>query len=583
MVGTDRCAGGVAAGGKLELTSEVVVEHPKLWNPEHPHLYTVETTVSVEGTIVDVCDTRCGIRSIRFDPDEGFFLNEEPVKLRGVNEHHDAGCLGAAVPDDVLRRRLAILKAMGCNAIRIAHNPASPVFLDLCDEMGFMVVEDAFDEWKAGKTEYGYHLYWDEWWDRDLSDMILRDRNHPSIILWSVGNEIIEVREGMSEGLPIMAAMRDTCHRLDPTRPMTCGCCAIRKTNAAGYGPLMDVVGYNGGGGSCFDYEIDHAAYPDRIIFASEVPHTLQTRGVYRTRTWYRDLATNPEVERIEVPHLTREEVFARFDEHYHSSYDNAMVRISAVDSWRLSRDLPFLCGEFRWSGFDYLGESHAWPAKSWNYGVIDLCGFPKDTYYFYQSQWTAEPMVHILPHWTWPGLEGVTIPIVCYTNCDEAELFLDDVSLGMQKTGSRMYLRWDVPYAPGVVRAVGYRDGEIVADHVHATAGSASTVLLRSAQTQIRGDGTGVAHVEIVIVDEAANLVPHANPELAVEVGGPGFLAGLENGDPIDSSNYQSGRRNAFHGMALAMVQSKERRGTISVSVRADGLESAVFEISSV
>ena len=539
------------------------VAEPRLWSPDNPYLYTLRTELKQNGSVVDCYDTRCGIRSIRFDADHGFFLNDRSVKLRGVNEHHDAGCLGAAVPDDVIRRRFRILKDMGCNAIRVAHNPASPAFLDLCDEMGLMVVEDAFDEWRDGKSPFGYQLYWDQWWERDLTDMIRRDRNHPSIVMWSVGNEIKEVREGVPEGLPIMAELRDACHRADPTRPMTCGCNAIRLTNAGGYGPLMDVVGYNGGGGSCFDYEKDHIAYPERIIFASEVPHTLQTRGVYRTRTWYRDLADNPDVERLEVPHLNDEELFTGFDEHYQSSYDNAMVRISSIDSWQATESLPFMCGEFRWSGFDYIGECYAWPAKSWNFGVIDLCGFPKDTYFFYQSQWTDEPMVHILPHWTWPGLEGKTIPVVCYSNCEQVELFLDDVSLAVQQMGDAMHLRWDVVYRPGKISAVGYRDGVAVTTCAHTTAAAPAAIELHCDESVIQAKRTGIAHLVATIVDGEGRLVPHADHDITFVVDGPARLIGLENGDPIDTTNYKLSHRKAFGGMLLAIVQAGDAAET--------------------
>ena len=552
------------------------VRKPRLWSPDDPYLYSLRTELTQNGTVIDCFDTRCGIRSIRFDADHGFFLNDRSVKLRGVNEHHDAGCLGAAVPDDVIRRRFAILKGMGCNAIRVAHNPASPTFLDLCDEIGFMVVEDAFDEWRDGKSPFGYQLYWDQWWERDLTDMIRRDRSHPSIVMWSVGNEIKEVREGTPEGLPMMAALQDACHRVDPTRPMTCGCNAIRLTNAGGYGPLMDVVGYNGGGGSCFDYEKDHITYPDRIMFASEVPHTLQTRGVYRTRTWYRDLADNPDVERMEVPHLTEEELFTGFDEHYQSSYDNAMVRISSIDSWRITESLPFVCGEFRWSGFDYIGECYAWPAKSWNFGVIDLCGFPKDSYYFYQSRWTDTPMVHILPHWTWPGLEGKDIPVVCYSNCDAVELFRDDVSLGTQQIGDAMSLRWDVEYQPGRISAVGYRGGVAAATCAHSTASAPASIRLRCDESSIRTDRTGIAHVVATIVDAEGRLVPNGDHDISVEVEGPAGLVGLENGDPIDTTNYKIGHRRAFGGMLLAIVQAGEAAGAVTITASAAGLTGA-------
>lgn len=570
-----------STGTKSPLSLSLEISKPQLWSPDAPQLYSLKLQVRQDNKVMDTYTTRFGIRTIRFDADRGFFLNGQNMKLKGVNEHHDAGCLGAAVPDDVIRRRFRILKEMGCNAIRVAHNPASPAFLDLCDEMGFMVVEDAFDEWRDGKTPFGYQLFWDQWWERDLVDMIKRDRNHPSIILWSVGNEIKEMRQGRPEGLPIMKALREVCHREDPTRPVTCGCCSTRETLAAGYGPLMDVVGYNGGGGSCFDYEKDHASYPEMVIFASEVPHTLQTRGVYRTRTWYRDLARNPNLERIDVPDLTDAEIFTGFDQHYQSSYDNALVRISAIDSWRLTKTLPFMCGEFRWTGFDYIGECYAWPAKSWNFGVIDLCGFPKDTYYFYQSQWTTEPMVHILPHWTWPGREGSTIPVIAYSNCDQVELFLDDKSLGKQKwDDDAMQLRWDVNYRPGTLKAVGYHNDEAVAVCTHVTADNPTAIRLTCDAAVVRADGTGIAHVVAEIVDSDGHVVPHANHDIKFTVDGPAQLIGLENGDPIDRTNYKADHRRAFHGMMLAIVRATGIPGAITVQAGAEGLQKVQCEV---
>ncbi len=567
--------GNTVATGTVDAPLEV--RDPELWSPDSPYLYTLRTELKQDGRVVDCYDTRFGIRSLRFDANDGFFLNGQSLKMMGMNEHHDAGCVGAAVPDDMIRRRFQILKEMGCNAIRVAHNPASPIFLDLCDEMGFMVVEDAFDEWRAGKTPFGYQLCWDQWWERDLVDMIRRDRNHPSLVMWSVGNEIIEVREGRPEGLPVMAALRDVCHREDPTRPMTCGCCNTRETLAAGYGPLMDIMGYNGGGGGCFDYEKDHATYPEMLMFASEVPHSLQTRGVYRTQTWYRNLASNPDFERLDVPHLTDEEVFNDFDTHYQSSYDNAMVRISSIDSWRFTKTLPYMIGEFRWTGFDYIGECYGWPAKSWNFGVIDLCGFPKDTYYFYQSQWTEAPMVHVLPHWTWPGLEGKTIPVVCYSNCDRVELFQDGESLGVQaRDDDAMQLRWDVTYRPGELKAVGYRGDDAVATCEHATAGPAVAIQLSVDREAMPADSSAVAHIAATVVDSQGRFVPNADHNVTFTVEGAGSLIGVENGDPIDSTNYTLNHRHAFHGMVLAVVQSGRDAGTLGVAASAEGLTGA-------
>ncbi len=567
-------AASVPANGSVVVEFGIELPSPRLWSPESPSLYTLRVQVREAGNVIDEYDTRFGVRTICFDADHGFFLNEQNITLKGVNEHHDAGCLGAAIPQDVLRRRLRILKDMGCNAIRTAHNPASPTLLDLCDEMGFMVVEEAFDEWKDGKTPFGYQLDWDQWWERDLVDMIQRDRNHPSIVLWSVGNEIKEVRTGNPVGLPIMKALQEVCHREDPTRPMTCGCCNSRETLAAGYQQYMDVFGYNGGGGGCFDYEKDHARFPQMCMIATEHPHTLQTRGVYRTRSWYRDLARNPNVERMEIPHLTETELFNDFDPHYQSSYGNAVVRMSIIDSWRRTSTFPYFAGEFRWTGFDYLGECYGWPAKSWNFGIIDLCGFAKDAYYLYQSLWTDKPMVHILPHWTWPGLEGKTIPVLCYTNCDRAELFLNGKSLGAKdRDDAAMQLRWDVTYQPGTLRVVGYRGGKQVATSQHTTAGAPSAIRLAPDEWILRADRTGIAHVAVSIVDKDGNLVPSANIPVSFRVEGAARLIGLENGDPLDTSNYKLATRRTFHGQMLAIVEAADRPGSVTITASADGL----------
>ena len=571
----------VPASGSIECPQTVAVAAPRLWSPETPSLYSLRIRIVHDGEGVDEYATPFGIRSLRFDANEGFFLNGQPLKMKGVCEHHDAGCVGAAVPDGVLRRRLRLLKEMGCNAIRTAHNPPSPTFLDLCDELGFMVIDEAFDEWRDGKTPFGYQLFWDEWWERDLVDMIRRDRNHPCVVMWSVGNEIKEVRTGNPVGLPIMKALVETAHRTDPTRPVTCGCCNIRETNAAGYGPLMDVVGYNGGGGSCFFYDQDHVTYPERKIVVSEEPHTLQTRGVYRTRTWYRDLARNPNLERQDVPHLTAAEVFTEFDEHYQSSYDNAMVRMSCRDTWRLTRDKPFLMGEFRWTGFDYLGECYAWPARSWNFGILDLCGFPKDAYYFYQSQWTTAPMLHLLPHWTWPGKEGVTIPVWCYTNCDRVELSLNGKSLGRQDVGDRMNLSWDVPYEPGVIEAVGFRGNDVACRQRIETAGAPAALALEVDRRSIRADGCDVAHVTVRVVDAKGVFVPNAAREVRFDLRGAGRLTGVDNGDPLDLGDVKANRRKTFYGLCLAIVQAGRCPGTVEIVATADGLTPACAEVA--
>ena len=475
--------------GKLELapasqqviSQKLTVKKPALWSPDSPTLYTVRTELRDGARLIDRYDSPLGIREIRFDPNEGLFVNGKSIIMQGMCNHQDLGPLGTALWDQALERRLRMLKDMGCNAIRTAHYPHSPEFMEMCDRLGFLVIDETFDEWRRGwdfegrtivashnnkgKARFGYHLYFDEWAERDLTDHLKRDRNHPSVILWSIGNEVPEAQKHGE--IETVRKLRDICHKIDPTRLVTAGTNYIAGANETGFLELLDVVGYNGGGGSCFRYEEDHKLYPNRVIYASEVPHSLQTRGEYRTHTRFREKQHQP-------PNLTDTEVFPETDAWYESSYDNSAVRINARDSWRLTRNLPFVAGEFRWTGFDYIGESGGWPRVLGNFGIIDLCNFPKDAYYFYQSQWTDKPMAHILPHWTWPGKDGTVIPVLCYTNCDDAELFLNGTSLGTRTFDEKddMQLRWMVPYAPGELKVVARKDGKTAATHVIRTAG---------------------------------------------------------------------------------------------------------------
>jgi len=565
----------IGPGQRVDAEHDATVTNPRLWSPEHPDLYTVRSVVVDGDDRLDTYETPLGIRSARFDAAEGFLLNGERVKLRGVNEHHDAGCLGAAAPDAAVRRRLTILQAMGCNAIRTAHNPPSPVLLDLCDRMGLLVMDEAFDEWRKGKTEFGYSRDFDAWSSRDLTDLIRRDRNHPCVVLWSVGNEIPE--RGSAQGVEILERLLDICHTEEPTRPVTCGCNSIDAANESGFAERLDVVGYNGGGGSVFQYDEDRETYPDRIMLATEVPHTFQTRGVYRTRSWMRvrdtDRRPAPRDVGLPVANLTDEEIFPEFPAKYCSSYDNCSVRISARDSWRLTRDRDWFAGEFRWTGFDYLGETLGWPARCWNFGVIDLCGFPKDTYHFYRSRWTTEPMVHLLPHWTWPGKEGVTIPVWCYTNCERVELLLNGRTLGEQEMGDRMHLSWDVPYEPGELRAIGRRGGDVVAEQAVHTAGPPAGIELQADRTDVSADGRDLVHVTARIVDADGHFMPTASDRVTFTVEGEGKLIGVDNGDPLDRDSYQADSRRAFHGLCLAVIQTTQRLGAIRIHATAKGL----------
>lgn len=575
--------------GTEETLQEMTMKTPTLWSPENPYIYALRTEIKIGERVVDLVETNLGIRSFGFTADHGFSLNGIPMKLKGVNNHSDLGALGAAMNDKVLERRLKILKEMGCNAIRTAHNPPSEVLLDLCDRMGFMVMDEAFDEWleswpfgykkKEGKAKYGYHLYFDEWAEKDLTELIQRDRNHPSIVLWSVGNEIPDAcfDVGTERLQKLMAVVREH----DPTRPITCGITHMHLANETGFASALDVTGYNGGGGSAFMYEKDREAYPERKFIATEVPHTFQTRGEYQSKSWYR--GKNPLGGIMKVPDLTEEEVFGEISKFYSSSYDNAMVRISARDSWRRTRDFPYMAGEFRWTGFDYLGESmFRWPARLWNFGIIDMCGFPKDTYYFYQSQWTADPMVHILPHWNWEGKEGVQIPVVAYSNCESVELFLNGTSLGKKDMGDAMDLTWYVPYQKGTLMAKGIRNGEAVCEKVITTSGNPNKIELLVDNETITANGSDVVHVEVNILDKDGNFVPKASNPIVFEVEGEGSILALDNGDPKSEESFVGNSRSAFNGKCLIIVKSTTKKGTIKINAQSEGLQGAAISVQS-
>lgn len=562
----------------VEQTADIV--DPRLWSPEHPALYTVETCVLGGAGMRDTVRTAFGIRSIAFSTAWGFRLNGEPVKLKGVCNHHAAGPVGAAVPEGVLVRRLRLLKAMGCNAIRTAHNPQAPEFYDLCDKLGLMVIDEAFDGWDVPKAEDDYGNYFAEWWERDLTTILKRDRNHPCVIMWSIGNEIKEPTAAVQQ------ALIDTCHRVDPTRPVTQG--GRDPTRGMVEVPLSDaltVKGFNGDGEEQGVVERYHREHPDVPVVGTELPHTYATRGVYRTKThwrrrdfpapWERHRAGDlgELAERIfPIPDLTDHEVFPEEEGnrlYYQSSYDNASVRISARRCWQRVRDLDFVMGMFRWSGFDYLGETNLWPSRLANFGVLDTCGFPKDPYYLYQSLWTAAPMVHLLPHWTHHGKEGVVIPVVAYTNCDAVELFLNGRSLGTQLYEDEQ-LVWYVPYEPGRLRAVGRRKDAEVAEAEQVTAGPPAAVRVTPDKTVVQAGSDDVVHLEVDIVDAAGTLVPWADHTVAFEITGPARLIGVDNGDPLDLSPYKVSWRKAFRGKCLAIVQATAERGAVHLTAAA-------------
>ena len=524
------------------------LDSPSLWAPETPSLYTLVSTVKIDNQIVDKDETRFGVRSLRFDPNEGFFLNGKSTKLKGVCEHSDAGLVGSAIPVKVLRRRLRILKDMGCNAIRVSHNPRRPIFYDMCDEMGLMVMDELFDGW-SGKTKHDYgRQHFKEWWKADVRDWVKRDRNHPSVIMYSIGNET-----GIKDKHNISGEVK----KYDTTRPTTGG--------SLFFG--VDVAGFNAPGGTPGILEKFHQENPDQPVVLTEVPHTLQTRGFYRTLTWWRNrsIATNS------FPAYNDKQIF--FDGHprYSSSYDNCGVRITARTCWKRTKETPWIMGEFRWTGFDYLGEASfgggKWPARIWNFGIIDLCGFPKDHFYFYQSQWTAKPMVHILPHWTHDGMEGVEIPVVAYSNCDEVELFLNDESLGKQPPRELLDFVWKVPYAPGTLKAVGYIAGKVAASKQVNSAGAPTTIELSADNQDLLPDQFDISHLTTTVKDERGNFVPWACNRIDYKIEGPVKLLGFDNGDPVDVTRHREQHRKTFNGLSLGIFQSTSDSGPIEVT----------------
>jgi beta-galactosidase len=570
----------IGAKGSYEFTQQMRVENPTLWSVADPYLYTVRSTLLDQRRVIDEYDTPASIREALFDADKGFLLNGERVKLNGVCLHHDGGCVGAAVPERVWERRLEILREMGCNAIRTSHNPYAAEFLDLCDRMGFLVMNEAFDEWKVGKGQigpYGYANYFDEWYERDVENFVHRDRNHPSVVLWSAGNEIGDQSD--PRGPDTLRKLLDVFHTEDPTRLVTAGCDRIASdppsnTVRPEFLALLDVVGYNYAD-RWHDrrekyYAIDREAFPHRRVIGTESTSMGGTRDDYRSLVGEAAPASG---RNIDVEQL-----------------------------WKFVRTYDYLAGDFMWTGIDYLGESR-WPGKGSSSGVIDTCGFKKDGFYFYQSQWTSKPVLHVFPHWNWRGKEGQFIPVTCYTNCDTVELFLNGKSVGQKgyafprlgmegrygnypprarvaRTTGDLHLEWDVPYEPGTLKAVGTKDGKVIATLEVSTTGEPAAIALSVDRQRISADRRDVAHITVQIQDAQGRVVPTANSEVVFELQGEGRLIGADNGDPQSHESYQASRRKAFHGLCLAVIQATAKSGQIRLTASSPGLKTTSLTI---
>jgi beta-galactosidase len=546
----------VMADSVLVFEQLLKVPKPKLWSPENPRLYRVESKVRTNDQIVDASATPFGIRTFEFTMDKGFFLNGNHVAIKGVCEHHDQGSLGSAVHKRAIERQLEILKSMGCNAIRTSHNPPDPALLDLCDRMGFIVMDESFDEWKQSKTMYGYGRFFDEWSERDLTDMIHRDRNHPSIILWSIGNEIPE--QESANAYEMSKRLVDICHREDPTRPVTAACNVAEAAEKNGFSKPLDVFGIN------YQLPFYGTLKGKAKLIGSETASAVNTRGEY-------NLVQNGDSLTI-VKELNNQ----------CTSYDIIAPNWgnTAESTLRAVKDAPWVAGEFVWTGFDYIGEPtpFPWPSASSYFGMVDLCGFPKDRYFLYQSQWSDKPMVHILPHWNWQGFEGREIPVWCYSNCESVELLLNGKSLGEKKfiDTKDLHLVWKVPYAAGSLQAIAKNNGTIVCKDEVQTAGAPARIVLTPDRTRINADGDDLSNIKIEIVDKDGHICPNADNLVKFKIGGEGLIAGVGNGNAASHESFKANERKAFHGLCLAIVQSKRVRGTIHFSAESGGLQAA-------
>ena len=568
----------LAQGGTAVLDQKVTVGQPSLWSPENPTLYTAYSKVYTQNAagereLVDTYTTTFGIRSIEVRPETGFYLNGVNRKFQGVCMHHDLGPLGAAVNTSALRHQLTMLKDMGCDAVRTTHNMPAPELIQLCDEMGFMVMIENFDEWDVAKCLNGYHRYFDEWAERDMVNMLRHYRNNPSVVMWSIGNEV--PTQWTPGGYEVATFLQDICHREDPTRPVTCGMDQIDAILHNGFGAVLDVPGFNY---RAHRYLEGYETLPQKVLLGSETSSTVSSRGVYKF----------PVEKKYD----------ALYDDHQSSSYDLEYCSWSNVpdDDLALAEDYPWTMGQFVWTGFDYLGEpspydTDAWPNHSSMFGIIDLASIPKDRYWLYRSVWNRDSAtLHILPHWNWEGREGEVTPVFVYTSYPRAELFLNGRSLGIrEKCDStlqhRFRLMWnDVRYEPGELTVVAYdSEGNKAMQKSVRTAAEPYALELIPARESITADGKDLLYVTVRIVDRDGNLCPLDSRKVHFDVSGAGEFRAVANGDPTCLELFHIPEMSAFGGMLTVIVQSKEKAGRITLKASADGLRDGVMKIKSV
>ncbi len=581
--------GASSSGG---VKSSVRLDNPRLWGPrpqQTPHRYVAVTTLTRDGQVVDRYETTFGIRALRFDPNAGIFVNGERIQIKGVNNHHDLGALGAAFNVRAAERQLEILRDMGCNAVRMSHNPPARELLELTDAMGFLVMDEVFDSWERKKTPLDFHLIFPDWYEQDLRAMIRRDRNHPSVIIWSIGNEVGEQYTG-AEGGAVAQRLNDIAHDEDPTRPTTSAMNYAKPDMALP--AVVDLIGLNYQGEGIRDtpefegterirtkpmYPAFHEKFPDKVVMSLETASAFSSRGVYLF----------PVTKETSAPTRDGRGGDSRIAQV--SSYELHAVDFGASADkvfGSLERH-PFVAGEFVWTGFDYLGEpTPYYSARSSYSGIIDLAGFPKDRYYLYQSHWRPElPLAHLLPHWTWPDRIGQVTPVHVFTSGDEAELFLNGRSLGRKRRGQHEYrLRWDdVIYEPGTLEVVAYRQGRHWATDRVETAGAPARLALHADRISIKADGEDLSFISVDITDARGLPAPRADNAIRFRVEGAGEIVATDNGDPTSFEPFPAPQRKAFSGRALVIVRGvKGRPGTFRLTAESDGLSAAEIVIES-
>ncbi len=598
-VATTECSVDILGGADTPVVQKVIVENPVLWNLDTPYLYKLVSTISVNGKVIDSVENTLGIRTIEYNIDKGFFLNGKHIKMYGVNVHHDGGAVGAAVPERVWERRIEILKSGGCNAIRTAHNPPAPEFLDICDRLGMLVMDEAFDQWVTPKNTMDYSIYFKEWHEKDLRAMVERDRNHPSVVMWSVGNEIKD--QFTAAGPGIARELIAICHKLDPTRLVTSGNDEIASNTPATPEFLAafenDIVGYNYPDRwrerKELMYAIDKKDFPNRRVVGTETGGNSGSRGNYNIPGFTPEnfdpskAAANPMGGR-----MTGGRMMGGGARRASSIIGSGVIDVER--RWVFTEAYDYVIGDFMWTGIDYYGETF-WPSRGAGSGYLDNCGFKKDGYYFFKSLWTKEPVLHLLPHWNWRGNEGKIMQVGCYTNMETVELFVNGKSYGTKATEyprrgvdiswaqyapgktyattADLHLIWDVEYQPGEIKAVGYKNG-VKYEEIIRTAGDPAQLKVTVDRESFKAVPDDCAHITVEVLDKDGNLCPYADNLVKFNVKGAKII-GVESGNMSDLSSTKASERKAYCGMCLCIVAA-DKAGDVTVEAAAEGLPTA-------